>query len=83
MELDYQKIYKKDEIQAMKEWFDNHELPQSMQIDAYTFSPDLRKTVNTLLKQALRFYDRPAMYGGVYILERIRAKILETENSAS
>jgi hypothetical protein len=50
-----------------------------MQIDACTFSPNVAKTVETLMHQALRFYDNPNMYGCIYILERIRQHIQEAE----
>jgi hypothetical protein len=38
------------------------------------------KTVDALMVQALRFHSNPNMYGGLYVLERIRAHILEEEN---
>jgi hypothetical protein len=80
MEIDYNKVYKKEEIQALKEWFDTHELPQTMQIDPCTYTPNVAKTVDALMVQALRFHSNPNMYGGLYVLERIRAHILEEEN---
>lgn len=79
MNIDYNKIYKKEEVLEMKEWFETHQLPQSMQIDDCTFSPNVARTVETLMHQALRFYDNPNMYGCIYILERIRQHIQEAE----
>jgi hypothetical protein len=80
MEIDYNKIYSKQELDELKAWFDAQELPQSMQIDASTFAPNLKKTVETLWGQAMRFHDNPNMYGALYLLERIRAHLLESEN---
>jgi hypothetical protein len=79
--IDYNKKYHKEDIEELRAWFASHTLPQSMQIDESTFTPNLKKTVDALMHQAQRIYDNPNLYGVIYILERIRGHLTETENN--
>lgn len=66
-----------EEINDLKAWFEEQQLPQSMQIDKATFTPDLEKTIEMLFKQAYACYDNPKMQGGILLLLKIKAKLEE------
>ena len=67
--------YTKEDIEEMKSWFDAQQLPQTLQINAAAFTPDLRKTVDMLLEQAFVCYENDKMFGCITLLEEIRDKL--------
>jgi len=66
------KKYTLEEIDALKAWFDQQKLPESMQITSSAFSPDLKETVSHLFEQAYDCYENPKMTGSIRILEIIK-----------
>jgi hypothetical protein len=81
MEIDYDKVYKAADIKEMKEWFAAQKLPQSMQVDKCTFIPNLKRTVDALIEQSEYCYGNPNLHGCLYVLERIRLRLLkQTDN---
>lgn len=43
--MEERKIYKKEELKALREWFASQNLPQSLQVDKATYIPNLKETV--------------------------------------
>ena len=54
-------------------------LPESLQLDKATFIPDVRETLDRLVLQAEINCDNPKMQGPIYLLERLKAKLEETQ----
>ena len=50
--MEERKIYKKEELKALKDWFANQDLPQGLQVDKATNIPNLKETVARLFDQA-------------------------------
>lgn len=72
------KTHSIEEIQELKEWFDNHELPGSLQLDKATYIEDVKETISSLIEQSLYCYDNPKMQGGIVLLEKIKIKVEES-----
>lgn len=68
-----------EELNELKAWFESQELPQTMQIDKATFTPDLKETIDMLFEQAYIYNENPKMQGSILLLKKIKAKI-EEEN---
>lgn len=66
-----------EEIDELKAWFEKQTLPQTMQIDKATFSPDLKVTVKMLFEQAAICHDNPKMQGCILLLKKIKDKLKE------
>ena len=66
-----------EEIQELEAWFKGHmnELPDALQIDASTFTPDLKETVGMLFEQAYITCGNSKMQGCVWLLKKIRDKV--------
>ena len=71
------KTYTIEEINELKAWFETQQLPQSMQIDKATYTPDLKKTIGMLFKQAYACSENPKMQGGILLLLKIKANLDE------
>ena len=61
--MEERKIYKKEELKALKDWFANQDLPQGLQVDKATNIPNLKETVARLFDQAEACYENPKMQG--------------------
>ena len=74
--------YTLEEIDELKQWFEVHmeEIPESMQIEAGVFTPDLQNTINMLLEQAYICYNNPKMKGCILLLKKIQQNILKINN---
>lgn len=72
------KIYTRKELSEIKEWFNDVQLPQSIQLDKATFIPDVRETLSRLILQAEINCDNPKMQGAIYLLVRLKSKLEET-----
>jgi hypothetical protein len=68
-------MYTREEIDAMKKWFDSQKLPDSMQITTSAYSPNLKETLQHLFEQAYDSFENPKMYGSIRILEHIKENI--------
>lgn len=66
------KQYTLEEVNELKEWFESHELPASVQADKSTYVPDVQKTVNALIRQSLITYKNPKMQSYISLLEKIK-----------
>lgn len=77
--MDYKEKYTKQEIEELIGWFKEHEheLPQTLQIDKATFTPDLQRTVHILLEQGLMYVENPTFYGTIRMLFLIKSKLEE------
>lgn len=73
------KLYTREELDELEEWFKGKELPESIQLDKATFIPDLKDTLERLIVQADINCENPKMQGAVYLLERLKAKLQETQ----
>ena len=73
------KIYTREELVELEAWFKDIQLPESLQLDKATFIPDVRETLDRLVLQAEINCDNPKMQGPIYLLERLKAKLEETQ----
>lgn len=73
------KLYTHEELLELEEWFKQIDLPESIQLDKATYIPDLKDTINRLFVQAEINYENPKMQGAIYLLERLKAKLEETQ----
>lgn len=73
------KIYTREELAELEAWFKNIQLPESLQLDKATFIPDVRETLDRLVLQAEINCDNSKMQGPIYLLERLKAKLEETQ----
>ena len=73
------KIYTCEELAELEAWFKDIQLPESLQLDKATFIPDVRETLDRLVLQAEINCDNPKMQGPIYLLERLKAKLEETQ----
>ena len=73
------KTHTVEELNELKAWFQGQKLPQTMQIDKATFTPDLENTIDMLFEQAYIYNENPKMQGSILLLKKIKAKI-EEEN---
>lgn len=73
--------YTKEDYLELKSWFEqnDHLLQGDMQIDASTYTPDVRKTISMLLEQVGEYHGNDKMCGGYLLLERIKQQ-LEAKN---
>lgn len=69
------KVYTKQMVDELKEWFAAQSLPQTMQIDKSAFSPNLEETVSMLFEQAYVCYENPKMQGCILLLEKIKKNL--------
>ena len=69
------KTYTLQEVKELKEWFDAQTLPQDMQIDKATYTPNLKVTVRMLCEQSLLCYSNPKMQGCLILLEKIKSNL--------
>ena len=74
------KIYSYEELEELIRWFDDKNLPQSLQLDKATFIPDVKDTLERLIMQAEVSYSNPKIQGPIFLLERLKAKLEETQN---
>jgi hypothetical protein len=64
-----------EELNELKEWFDSHNLPQTMYIDKATYTADLKETISMLFDQSYIYYENPKMQGSILLLKRIKANL--------
>ena len=76
------KVYTIEDVDELKRWFDAQTLPQSMQINSYAYSPDLKDTVAMLFEQAYICYNNPKMQGCLLLLENIKKNLEENKGNA-
>lgn len=74
--MEERKIYKKEELKALREWFASQQLPQSLQVDKATYIPNLKETVERLFSQAEVCFENPKMQGCLILLENIKARLV-------
>ena len=75
------KEYTLEEVNELKAWFGQQEIPQSMTLDKAVFIPDLKETISHLLDQAYVCYKNPKLEGCLLLLERIKAKLENPEET--
>lgn len=75
------KIYTREELNALEEWFNTHELPKELQLNKSTFIPNVSETVRRLLIQSKIYVDNSKMQGSIQILQDLKEK-LESDSVA-
>ena len=55
------KLYTREELHELEEWFNNVQLPESIQLDKATFIPNVKETLSRLILQAEINCDNPKM----------------------
>lgn len=73
------KIYTSEEFGELLEWFNGRDIPESIQLDKATYIPNLKDTLSRLIVQAEINRENPKMQGAIFLLERLKAKLEETE----
>lgn len=73
--MENRNVYTKEELQALKEWFDAASLPESLKVDKAVSIPHLKETVERLFDQAEVCYENPKMQGCIILLENIKARL--------
>lgn len=70
--------YTPEAIASLKEWFKEHdkELPQSLQLNASEYLPDLRLTIDCLLQRAMANWENPTFHTNIRRLYDIQAKVV-------
>ncbi len=75
------KIYTREELNTLEEWFNTHELPKELQLNKSTFIPNVSETVRRLLIQSKIYVDNSKMQGSIQILQDLKEK-LESDSVA-
>ena len=77
--MDYKSIFSKEELKELTDWFNERKdkLPETLQVDDATFVKDLRQTVDYYLRLVELYHNKRAFSGQLYLLERIRKKLIE------
>lgn len=73
--MEYKEKYSLEEVQELIAWFKTKELPQTMQINAAAFSPNLRSTVEALCEQALLHHENATFNYAMRQLYEIKEKL--------
>lgn len=73
--MENRNVCTKEELQALKEWFDASSLPESLKVDKAVSIPHLKETVERLFDQAEVCYENPKMQGCIILLENIKARL--------
>lgn len=73
--MENRNVCTKEELQALKEWFDAASLPESLKVDKAVSIPHLKETVERLFDQAEVCYENPKMQGCIILLENIKARL--------
>lgn len=82
--MEYKKIYAPEEINELVEWFRARldKLPKSLRLDKATYIPDFPTTARSFMAIA-EMHRENATYGAqIYMLFRMRDKLLEAEEHA-
>lgn len=74
-------VYTLEEVNQLKTWFEQVELPAEMQLDKSVYIPDVKETVERLFMQAYVCYENPRLQGCLRLLERIKAHLEEEKKS--
>lgn len=74
-------VYTHEEVDQLKAWFDQAELPAEMQLDKAVYIPDVKETVRRLFLQAHVCYENPRLQGCLRLLERIKAHLEEEKKN--
>lgn len=74
------KLYTYEELTELFRWFDDKALPESIQLDRATYIPNLKDTLEKLKAQAEVGYENPKTQGPIFLLERLKSKLQETQN---
>lgn len=73
--MENRNVCTKEELQALKEWFNAASLPESLKVDKAVSIPHLKETVERLFDQAEVCYENPKMQGCIILLENIKARL--------
>ena len=76
------KIYTHEELTELIRWFDNKDLPKSLQLDKAVYIPDLKDTLEKLFIQAEVNYNNPKTQGPIFLLERLKAKLQDNQTGS-
>ncbi|HJH64880.1 MAG TPA: hypothetical protein OIM59_09675 [Bacteroides mediterraneensis] len=74
-------VYTHEEVDQLKAWFDQAELPAEMQLDKAVYIPDVKETVRRLFLQAYVCCENPRLQGCLRLLERIKAHLEEEKKN--
>ena len=75
--MEKKELYTEEKLDELLNWFSGRDLPKALQIDEATFTPNLQDTIDRLSGQARLCFKNPKMQGCIYLLEKIKTKLLE------
>jgi hypothetical protein len=77
--MEFKKTYTKEEVEELIAWFKQHPemIRDTIQIDAATFYPDFKKTLELYYAIAANLYGKPCYGGQVYHLFKMRERVIE------
>ena len=75
--MEYKESYTLEEVQELLDWFKGRELPQSLQINQSTYSPDLSVTVESLCLTIPLHFGIPTFVSDIRHLNEIKEKLEE------
>lgn len=73
--MEERKLYTKEELRELKEWFDAACMPDSLVVNKAVSVPHLKETVDRLFDQAEVCHENPKMQGSIILLEQIKARL--------
>lgn len=74
-------VYTVEEVDQLKAWFEQAELPAEMQLDKAVYIPDVKETVRRLFLQAYVCCENPRLQGCLRLLERIKVHLEEEKKN--
>lgn len=76
------KMYTLEEVNKLKEWFNDQTLPENMRIDKASYTSNLKDTLAMLFEQAYICHNNPKMQGCFYLLEKIKSNLEKNQASS-
>lgn len=73
--MEYKDKYSQEEVRELINWFNNYDLPQSLQINTATYCPDLKATINAVRNQAIKHHENRIFNYAVRLLYEIKNKL--------
>lgn len=77
--MEYKKLYSKEEISEVIQWFKNHyeQLPESIYLDKAAYIPDLKRTVRLYCELVVENMNNPTYSGQIRHIFLMREAIEE------
>lgn len=82
--MNFKKNFSAEEIEELCSWFNENAdtLPESLQLDKSLFIKDLKHTIKLFIPLAKERRESQCFNGQIFLLFKIREKVLEDRNQA-